>query len=154
MNLLHLADHVIALSSEGTIAEQGTFQNLQSSNGYVHRLCTEKQDGAASSTADSGPSKPSATSTPPQAVTVPGASGDISRQTGDWTVYKYYFRTNGKYASVMFISLSAAWAFFFAFPSKTMSPLQLLSLTILQLSGSSGILMRIRGSQTSIQAYI
>ncbi|KAF2659533.1 P-loop containing nucleoside triphosphate hydrolase protein [Lophiostoma macrostomum CBS 122681] len=117
VNLLPLADHVIALSSEGTISEQGTFKELQSKNGYVHRLFTEQQDGAATTTADSERSKLSEASTLPQALGIPGTSEDTRRQTGDWTVYKYYFQTTGKSATMMFFSLSLAWAFFSTFPT-------------------------------------
>ena len=38
---LSYADHVVALTAEGTISEEGTFPDLMNSNGYVLCSCSQ-----------------------------------------------------------------------------------------------------------------
>jgi hypothetical protein len=46
------------------------------------------------------------------------AEDDASRQLGDWSVYKYYFRSIGPNATIIFLFFASGWAFLNAFPSK------------------------------------
>lgn len=46
------------------------------------------------------------------------AEDDPSRQLGDWSVYKYYFRSIGPNATIIFLVFASGWAFLNAFPSK------------------------------------
>ncbi|KAH7118766.1 multidrug resistance-like protein [Dendryphion nanum] len=116
VNLLPFSDKVIALSSTGTIAEQGTFKNLNAVNGYVHQFYVEhseeepttQQDDPAELTTKALPRNQSA-------ITVP-SDGDKSRQMGDWAVYKYYFGTIGAPAAITFLTLGIMWAVLTAFP--------------------------------------
>lgn len=120
VNLLPLSDHIIALSSNGTIVEQGTFQDLNATDGYVRKFCLEN----ATNTKTIG-EKPRTDPDPivkslPQAQTSPNipSEDDKGRQLGDWAVYKYYFRAIGMDATTIFLFLAGGWAFFYTFPSE------------------------------------
>lgn len=94
---LPFADHIVALNEEGTISEQGTFQDLMAAQGYVHSLKVE--DRAKRNSEDDGlpTDAPVQTETPKAAVkTTHGDSkaqenDDHSRMFGDVQVYRHYF---------------------------------------------------------------
>jgi ATP-binding cassette subfamily C (CFTR/MRP) protein 1 len=88
---LPYADNIIALDTNGRVIEQGSYQHLMSIHGYVSTL--------------SGMSKLPNTTRAPEFVlddeTLQGLNieeeqiEDISRRTGDLTVYSFYFQNIG-----------------------------------------------------------
>ncbi|KAL2062648.1 hypothetical protein VTL71DRAFT_5720 [Oculimacula yallundae] len=88
---LSYSDHIISLNSSGSISEQGTFQQVMSSDGYVANLAarhtTESEDGIAES-----PAPPKA---PTDDTARQNATADLNRPVGNWSVYKYYFASAG-----------------------------------------------------------
>ncbi|CAI7637408.1 unnamed protein product [Penicillium discolor] len=119
---LRAADHIIALDN-GTIIEQGSFDKLMASQGYVQRLGLKgSSDNAASAektTSNKTPQEskpemlhPTMTNT---SSTAPNA--DISRQIGDKTVYKHYFKSMGWILAGCSLILAVLFGFFVNFPT-------------------------------------
>lgn len=110
---LSYADHIIALDNKGAISEQGTFDELMKSDGYVSHLSarhkTENGGGAIEQ-----PPLP----TDPKSL-VPETSAEvIDPPVSDMTVYKYYFEACGWVNTGLFFALLATHAFFLKFPGK------------------------------------
>ncbi|KAL7910446.1 P-loop containing nucleoside triphosphate hydrolase protein [Trichoderma velutinum] len=119
------ADHIIALSQEGLIAEQGTFVDLDALGGYVNslkvRTANKSTDDVTLDSSNSTPSDedeenltPAKTRKPPPPMWV--AADERSRQTGDMTVYKHYFMSMKLTTLVLFLLACIALAFFYNFP--------------------------------------
>lgn len=113
------ADHIIALGRDGTIAEQGTFDDLSRANGYVSVICeeknslperhqAEKRSSSMPSLLGSGQTK---SSSDDKADSHPAAS------LGDLSIYGYYIRTFGWTGWVVFWIFCALYGFGTAFPS-------------------------------------
>ncbi|KAF2673292.1 ABC transporter [Microthyrium microscopicum] len=89
---LPYADHIIALGSDGTILEQGSFSDLSSNNGYVQSLQVQSgvsSDAQAFDESERSPEPLTATAESKQHL------DDRRRQLGDVTVYKIYLSTIG-----------------------------------------------------------
>ncbi|KAK8115981.1 ABC multidrug transporter [Apiospora sp. TS-2023a] len=117
---LPAADHIVALSIEGTVAEQGTFTELMAQNGYVTGL------GVKSAGSETSSEKLAPTVDPqgPQGellrqITVTSVVPDTSkaRQTGDRTVYAHYFRSIGWTVTAFLVFWAACFGFFQGFPN-------------------------------------
>lgn len=113
MNLLPYANHIIALGDEGLIAEQGSFDELNARQGYVHSFSL--QVPVASDTSTPGFNAVHVSSKEELEISAPL---NAARQNGDFSVYTYYFRTMGMFSLALFISLEVAFAFFSTFPCK------------------------------------
>ena len=82
---LPLADHIIILTEDGKIAEQGTWDDLRSEAGYISKVVLkEKSDD---------PDKPRDRAEAHDKIQTSGPKGpseemqDITRKTGDITLY-------------------------------------------------------------------
>ena len=93
---LPYSNHIISLDRSGHVSEQGSFDELKNSDGYVQSLAT-KHKGENESATKLEPGGPAL-------VKVPlGAEGEdaelevdeLNRQTGDIAVYRYYFASIG-----------------------------------------------------------
>ncbi|KAL3590087.1 hypothetical protein FPOAC2_12269 [Fusarium poae] len=124
-NFLISADHIICLSKEGSISEQGSFQTLKKSNGYVESLLDDKakDDKAKHSNSevsgmeveeDSIDETGQPEHETPQQQEEPN---DVRRQRGDSTVYRYYFSSTGVPFMVTLLGLEIIWAFLGSFPT-------------------------------------
>lgn len=119
---LPLADYVIALG-EGTVIEQGTFEELMAREGYIQRLGLR---GGSESDATSEAAPSAKHSVEPEAEELNNAStnpalmepdrGEL-RQIGDRTVYKHYFKSMGVLLATCSFFLAALWGFFTNFPT-------------------------------------
>jgi hypothetical protein len=122
-NFLPAADHIICLSKDGDISEQGSFCSLENAGGYVQSLL----EGNTTHEALENTSEEDVieqTSQPKQ--TVPKQQDeqeDSRRQRGDSTVYRYYFSSTGGLFMVALLGLEIVWAFLESFPSRS-SPLE------------------------------
>lgn len=91
---LPYSNHIISLDSSGHVSEQGPFDSLKSSGGYVQSLATNHK------AEDTEPSKQGGAA-PTEALFVTEVDDtaveidELNRQTGDIAVYKYYFATIG-----------------------------------------------------------
>ncbi|CAI7612922.1 unnamed protein product, partial [Penicillium discolor] len=105
---LAYADHIVAMESDGSIAEQGTLEELKRSGGYLSHLKAQYKDQASD---EVRPQQHEATN-PALNVSDQGnhdaMEGELTRQDGDFALYLYYF------GSVHWAS-SAFWVTFFVF---------------------------------------
>lgn len=121
---LPFADHIIALDENGTISEQGTFQELIAKRGYVYGLNVENRTdqhfddrhslptvakNAENISKDTTDKAPSGTKRPEK--------DDHSRMFGDVQVYKHYFARIGVSSQLAFLVSALAWGFFYSFPT-------------------------------------
>ncbi|KAG4444331.1 hypothetical protein IFR05_000205 [Cadophora sp. M221] len=115
------ADHIVALASDGTIAEQGSFKDLLSNEQYIHSLgISASKDRVSVDTASTVmmdesmkfkvQAAPIAT-TPKQPMS--GHDDEKKRMIGDSTVYKYYLGSLGKTSITAFIVFGLGWGFFY-----------------------------------------
>ena len=95
------ADFLIALGEDRKIAEQGTFQDLDSRKGYVHSLNLKGSQANQSDEEEVGePVKPVSASD-----NLANVQQDLARRTGDIAVYKYYAKSIGwSYGSIIMIT--------------------------------------------------
>lgn len=115
------ADYIVALSSEGAIAEQGTFKDLLANQQYIHSLGLSASDDRVSlDTSSTVTVEETAEGVVQEAPTVPApgiqGSGQIDRKnrmTGDPTVYKHYLGSLGKTSITAFIFFGLGWGFFY-----------------------------------------
>ena len=87
------ADHIIALGSDGTLVEDGSFEDLMRNNMYVQNLGVKASSSSASvassgTTADGPSAEPAAAAIPKPKVYEEKL--DKARQLGDWKVYGHY----------------------------------------------------------------
>jgi ATP-binding cassette subfamily C (CFTR/MRP) protein 1 len=112
-------DHVVALDKNGKIAEQGTFEKLQLSGGYVSgfdlapphwEFTPEKHEYDA----------------PPRYieqqvtghVTEEEIQAEANRRTGDIAIYRYYVSSVGWVPTIIFIVSCSIFIFGISFPCR------------------------------------
>ncbi|KPM39618.1 ATP-binding cassette transporter abc3 [Neonectria ditissima] len=100
---LPTADHIIALDADGTVIEQGTFQDLKRNNKYVQSLGVWQGDETPRSETEKPEEKQAATMPKPASNAIKAILEDKSRQMGDWSVYKHYFSSGGLPATGLLI---------------------------------------------------
>lgn len=109
-----LADKIIVLSAEGKVAQQGSYQELRSVEGFVHNVSSQErrydndiekkevpQVGMVSTNAVQGPSA--------------DQLQDLTRRTGDLSVYRYYFKAIKNSSFAMFLAANVVYAFCYGF---------------------------------------
>ncbi|KAJ0120451.1 hypothetical protein J7T55_015178 [Diaporthe amygdali] len=121
---LPAADHIIALGN-GTIVEQGSFDNLMTRQGYVQRLGLKSSSDSDVSSEEVVANKDLHGS---QAALLKATTTNIStrtsdteeagtRQHGDKTVYKHYFKSMGIFVAAGSLFFGALLGFFSNFPT-------------------------------------
>jgi hypothetical protein len=110
----------VVLEKEGSIAEQGAFERLNASGGYVSsfdlaspdwEFTPEKQEYEA----------PPRYSEPPNASqsTEEELQAEANRRTGDVAIYGYYVGTVGWIPTIIFVVSITIFIFGMSFPSKS-----------------------------------
>jgi ABC-type multidrug transport system fused ATPase/permease subunit len=119
---LPVADHIIALG-DGTVVEQGSFSELMTSQGYVHRLRSWDASGSETSSEKTMPKDGGRESKQPllqETATNTSSHGthtNVARQVGDRTVYKHYFKSMGLLLAGCSLFFATLWGFFTNFPT-------------------------------------
>lgn len=119
---LPASDHIIALGN-GTLIEQGSFEELMSSKGYVQCLGLKSSSDSDVSSQEPGPKgSPSEPKPPFLHTTVTQTSTrapdlDEARKAGDKTVYRHYFKSMGLLLAASSLFFGALWGFFTNFPT-------------------------------------
>ncbi|KAG9248121.1 P-loop containing nucleoside triphosphate hydrolase protein [Calycina marina] len=116
--LLCHSDYVVALGDDGDISQQGTFEELQKAPGYVRGLNINPPTGLSSKKVamprtDSG----GAREVPATVIETELGVSNLARQTGDLSIYAYYFKTIGWRLSMFFLLAVVGFAFCNTFPS-------------------------------------
>jgi ATP-binding cassette subfamily C (CFTR/MRP) protein 1 len=93
---LPYSDHVICLDSLGRVSEQGSFDHLKASGGYVESLATKHKSESASEKSIEVTDKPKEIALIKAEIEeIDIETEELNRQTGDFAVYKYYFASIG-----------------------------------------------------------
>ncbi|KAI1141429.1 ABC multidrug transporter [Hypoxylon sp. FL0543] len=116
------AAHVIALSSDGTVVEQGTFNDLIANQSYVHSLgvTSSSTSRAASQEIESDSSVTELpTSMLREVSTLPPMpeGNDRARLGGDSSAYRVYIKSMGKTLTAALIVSGVCSSFFYNFPT-------------------------------------
>ncbi|KAF2834051.1 hypothetical protein CC86DRAFT_451542 [Ophiobolus disseminans] len=130
VSFLPFADEIIALSADGTVEEQGSYENLRAKQGgYVHKMYEEhkiENSPMLPSLADaSNTGTRTASNDEDEKDYVPASTSkkesdtanDKSRLLGDWKVYVYYFSCLGPVLTLGFFLFQILFAFFTVFPN-------------------------------------
>ncbi|GAB1316857.1 hypothetical protein MFIFM68171_07067 [Madurella fahalii] len=135
------ADYIVHIGADGRIAEQGTFDELNNTGGYVSSLSLPKPDWTfvqvaperrGSDTSDGGDCSDGSSHNKElgsDATTVASPSGSeaadgndkdtdgMSRRTGDVQIYLYYVRSVGWWATLLFVIAITGFVFSVSFPT-------------------------------------
>jgi ATP-binding cassette subfamily C (CFTR/MRP) protein 1 len=116
---LPYCDHIVALSKEGSISEQGTFDKLNATGGYVANFDLPTPDW------DFAPEKHNYEAPPRYSerannamVTEDDIQAETNRRTGDVAIYYYYIKSVGWAAALIFMVSVTLFIFGQSFPSK------------------------------------
>ncbi|OAG06384.1 P-loop containing nucleoside triphosphate hydrolase protein [Paraphaeosphaeria sporulosa] len=114
---LRYADHIIVLSSKGTISEQGSFADLSKAGGYVAPSAKVNSSESSVNTV-SGDADPKVDFASSDATVADDTAPlDKARQIGDFKVYRYYFSFLSWKIGFMFLVLQVSYAFLNTFPT-------------------------------------
>lgn len=121
VKFLPYADQVTVLK-DGTVSENGTFDELLRSSGYIKDIYQQPTPNDDQETIES---ISSVEETVKQQGQPKGqgteAPGDKRRQRGDFTVYRFFFGQIGLWLTVAMLVVEISWAFLENFPSKALS---------------------------------
>lgn len=130
---LSYADHIIALSAEGTISEQGSFSDLIKADGYVNGL-TARHITKRDEQPEGAPPK----TTSPVDTARQNAAADLDRPVASWNVYHYYFQSLGWTNAVTWAGLMITYSVLLRFPGKcTRSEIKNIHADNIKIYGSS-----------------
>ncbi|KAF0641998.1 hypothetical protein NXS19_010672 [Fusarium pseudograminearum] len=118
---LPLADHIIILETDGTVAEQGSYDKLAETGIYIPTLGLSDADDA-SSTNSSTPVEDTVAATMPIPLTAfsTASIGNLeaeSRSTGDAKVYRHYYQSVNGWATLTCLLSGIMYAVGRNFPS-------------------------------------
>jgi ABC-type multidrug transport system fused ATPase/permease subunit len=105
VEFLPFADHIIALGSDGRVAQQGPHETFRMQPGYVSSLAFEngRRDQEISVTDDTGTTKMAKTE----------GKDDLTRQLGDYGIYRYYFGAAGLLSTVVMLAFGISFSISF-----------------------------------------
>ncbi|KAH8887591.1 P-loop containing nucleoside triphosphate hydrolase protein [Thozetella sp. PMI_491] len=114
------SDHIIALAPDGTLVEEGNFEDLLANQKYVHGLGV-KASGAESDSEERPPSISSETAIElARTKTAASATSEVigtARQVGDTSVYAHYFNSIGAFWMSIFFLNGLLMGFLYNFPT-------------------------------------
>lgn len=110
---LSSADYIIALGAEGTVSEQGKYQDLIANDGYISSL-TMRHILEADEFKEAAPEKVKKDDDAARQ----NAVADIYRPVGNWATYKYYFASLGWRNVVVWMGLMIFYSALEQFPSR------------------------------------
>jgi ATP-binding cassette subfamily C (CFTR/MRP) protein 1 len=97
---LPYADHIVALGADGRIFEQGKYDSLRQSGGYVQGLAIRHKGSSVATNEEDPATGAEPARRPPLPNDGIDEAADLSRKTGDWQTYKQYFAAAGWWASI------------------------------------------------------
>ena len=105
------ADHIIVLSRNGEIEEQGSLSQLSSDPERENQITGHSKDDSSKDE-----SVPPSVGGPMAEIQLSAPADAINRRTGDTTVYKYYVTSVGVWNSIIFMLLCSSFVFALVFP--------------------------------------
>ena len=114
------ADSIVFLDDGGKIVQHGTYDELRKTERFVKMLGLQDAPGI-SSTVDSGDA--SASDKPSANAPTPNTAFELTRKTGDASLYKFYLRSVGKLLFSGWIFCGAAYIFSGRIPRESSSAL-------------------------------
>ncbi|KAJ5951885.1 uncharacterized protein N7479_010298 [Penicillium vulpinum] len=125
------ADYIVALGTDGTVVEQGRFEDLVANHGYVHSLGFQADDNSISHPTTT-PRIPQSdieiqmesiqASTTESEVSIAETNGSkSSRNLGDFSVFAYYCRSIGAFWLTSFVLIGILCGFLSNFPAIWLS---------------------------------
>ncbi|KAL1959109.1 hypothetical protein VTO42DRAFT_2896 [Malbranchea cinnamomea] len=118
---LPYADHIIVLDSEGRISEQGRFDDLNVTGGYISSFSLQPADWTYKPNLTVVPSKGPSISRPPQTQNIAESSQELeaeaNRRTGDISIYLYYIGSIGWGTTLIFVFCISVFVFCISFPT-------------------------------------
>jgi ATP-binding cassette subfamily C (CFTR/MRP) protein 1 len=117
---LPYCDHIVALNKEGRIVEQGTFEKLNISGGFVSGfdLALPDWDYSAEKHGYEAPPKYTERQASSTQLTEDHIQAESNRRTGDTAIYLYYIRSVGWIPTIIFMVSIVIFIFGISFPSK------------------------------------
>ncbi|OAQ98836.1 hypothetical protein LLEC1_04924 [Akanthomyces lecanii] len=112
---LPFATHIIVLSQQGTVAEQGTFSTLQLSGNYVQSLGLTRRDRENAESTQRSTSKPAEQRL--QRTTADAKTRDATRTRGDRKVFVHYLGNIGMSWLAILVLLGVLCGFLWNFPN-------------------------------------
>jgi ABC-type multidrug transport system fused ATPase/permease subunit len=118
---LPYCDHIVALDKEGKIAEQGSFDKLNSSGGYVSDfdLAQAEWDYSPEEHIYEAPPRYTERADSEGIVTEEDIQAEANRRTGDVAIYMYYIGSVGWIPTIIFVVSIIIFIFGISFPSKS-----------------------------------
>ena len=113
---LRSADKIVVLGQGGIVKEQGSFDELNSGNGFVQSLVLGNGTLAPREETVTSPEKPETLEATRKSIA--RNDEDLNRRTGDLSIYKYYFKSIGWRHGFFYLGLSTCFIFFYKFPRK------------------------------------
>ena len=120
---LSFADHIIVLDEKGNVSEQGSFQQLNASGGYVSNFDLQAPDWRfAPKNVKFDLLNPPPAESAYGTARIKAVQGlreselDANRRTGDLSVYGYYIQTVGRSAVIYFVAAICGYVFSMTFP--------------------------------------
>lgn len=102
----------MVLASDGTIEEQGRFDELGLSKVVLRNVDLAFDTDPETSLADGVTDKIH------EAKHTPSTAVDLAQITGDLTIYKYYFNSIGLKKGLTYLALYVGYVFFYKFPRE------------------------------------
>lgn len=109
---LSYADHIISIDSKGQLAEQGSYEELYVSRGAVPCVSNQSDEGKV----HRAPEVVFDDEALQELHLKDGEIDHVSRQTGDFSVYLYYFEKIGWRLMSLIVASSVMFTFGFIFP--------------------------------------
>ncbi|KAF1838182.1 canalicular multispecific organic anion transporter 1 [Decorospora gaudefroyi] len=116
---LPYCDHIVALDEEGKIAEQGTFEKLNTFGGYVSGfdLALADWDYSPEKHEYEAPPRYTGIQDSKTKLTEHDIQADANRRTGDTAIYVYYVKSVGWIPTIIFIVSIVIFIFGISFPT-------------------------------------
>ncbi|KPM36182.1 Multidrug resistance-associated protein 1 [Neonectria ditissima] len=114
---LPYADHIISLDGTGNGCEEGVFEKLSTSGGYVSRCLVSSADWTYAQPAVAPAESPAEALVNPELALLEDAGDAAGRRTGDVAIYTYYIRAIGWIPTFIFIFAICAFIFCQSFPT-------------------------------------
>jgi ATP-binding cassette subfamily C (CFTR/MRP) protein 1 len=112
---LSYADYIIVLTAQGTVSEQGKFEDLAVNNGYVAGLTVRRRSEVEDVSKDGTALVKTKID---DDVARQNAAANVHRPIGSWAIYKYYFKSVGWRNVGVWTGLMIVYSTILQFPGR------------------------------------